>query len=109
GLDDVVGRASPAFTLLGANFIFTWSEKNLVKHMRQYAEFRRAGARIAVYGLTTDDWEYSWMPDPGFIYDPVYTALEDMPAIRSRNDFVIALTHLGVGADKLLARRVNGI
>ena len=108
-LDDVVGRAAPPFALLGANFIFTWDQKNLVKHMRQYVEFKKAGARIAVYGLTTDDWEYSWMAEPGFVHNPIYTAQEDLPALRSRNDYVIALTHLGVSTDKFLAQNTREI
>jgi 2',3'-cyclic-nucleotide 2'-phosphodiesterase (5'-nucleotidase family) len=109
GLDEIVGRANPSFPLLGANFIFTWDQKNLVKHMRQYVELERAGSKIAIYGLTTDDWQYGWMADPGFIYKPEWTAQEDLPKIRARNDYVIALTHLGTTADKRLVKRVKGI
>jgi 5'-nucleotidase/UDP-sugar diphosphatase len=108
-LDQVVGQAKPSFAFLGANFIFDGAYNNLTKYMRQWIEVVRGGAKIAIYGLTTDDSMYSWMSDPGFVYSPEWEAQEDLSKLRARNDYVIALTHLGVGADKHLVRRVNGL
>ena len=42
-------------------------------------------------------------------YKPEWAAKQDLPALRARNDYVIALTHLGVDADRQLVNRVNGI
>lgn len=108
-LDEEVGKAQPSFAFLGANFLFPWSSKNLVKYMRQWLETTRAGVKIAIYGLTTDDMQYSWMASPGMIYNPEWRAKEDLPKLTARNDFVIALTHLGVAADKSLVSHVKGI
>jgi 2',3'-cyclic-nucleotide 2'-phosphodiesterase (5'-nucleotidase family) len=108
-LDEMVGTAKPAFAFLGANFLFGWENPNLVNTMRKSLEIKRAGARIAIYGLTTDEAFYSWMAKPGSIYKPSWTAREDLPELRSRNDYVIALTHLGVQADRYLVSSVRGL
>lgn len=108
-LDAMVGAAKPPFAFLGANFLFGWECPNLVKYMRKALEIKRAGARIAIYGLTTDEAYFSWMAKPGSIYKPSWTAEEDLPELRSRNDYVIALTHLGVHGDRKLVSSVRGI
>lgn len=108
-LDEMVGTARPPFAFLGANFLFGWECPNLVNYMQKALEIRRAGARIAIYGLTTDEAFYSWMAKPGSIYKPSWTAREDLPELRSRNDYVIALTHMGVKADRELVSKVRGL
>lgn len=108
-LDHVVGEVQPSFAFLGANFLFGWAEKNLTRYMHQWLEVVRSGAKIAVYGLTTDEVEYAWMAAPTLIYNPQWRAAEDLPKLRARNDYVIALTHLGVVADESLVRHVSGI
>jgi 5'-nucleotidase/UDP-sugar diphosphatase len=108
-LDLVVGRAKPNFTLLGANFLIGWEHTHLVKYMRQWLEVKRAGARIAIYGLTTDELFYGWAAKPISIYKPAWSASEDLPRLRSRNDYVIALTHMGVTADRNLVTSVPGL
>ena len=63
-LDRAVGAAKPAFAFLGANFLYGWDSTNLVKYMRPSFETKRAGARIAVYGLATDDPFFAWAVAP---------------------------------------------
>jgi 2',3'-cyclic-nucleotide 2'-phosphodiesterase (5'-nucleotidase family) len=77
--------------------------------MKEWADFTRAGARITVLGLTTDDNQYSWMASPGSIYKPEWKAREEIPKFRGKTDNVIALTHMGVAEDKNLAAKVNGL
>jgi 2',3'-cyclic-nucleotide 2'-phosphodiesterase (5'-nucleotidase family) len=107
-LDREIGLAKPPFVFLGANFLFDWDNPNLTKYMRRAFETYRAGARIAVYGLTTDEVLYSWAAKPTLIYKPEWEAAQDLPALRARNDFVIGLTHLGVKIDRQLVERVPG-
>jgi 5'-nucleotidase/UDP-sugar diphosphatase len=108
-LDQLVGRAKPSFAFLGANFLYDYHSPNLGKYMRGSLEVKKAGAKIAIYGLTTDDPQYSWAARPTLIYSPNWKAAEDVPKLRARNDYVIALTHIGVDADKSLISHVPGI
>lgn len=108
-LDGALGKAAPRFPLLGANFIYQNGHRNIARHMKPYVEFDRAGARVAVLGLTTDSVMYDWKAGGGFIYNPIWTAREELPKLRSRNDFVIALTHLGKQTDRELVRHTDGI
>ncbi len=108
-LNRLVQQTQPTFDLLGANFLFSGNLPDLEKHMHRWAEFKKAGARIAVYGLTTSEFLYSWMAEPGLITDPIETAVEDLPEVRSKADFVIALTHLGMKTDKKLVNNTTGI
>ncbi len=107
-LDRLVGRVNPAFRLVCAN-LDAWGDfPNLERHLRPYAEFRRAGARIGVMGLTADAFEYRWRVGQLAI-DSSYEAVSRfLPELRSRNDFVIALSHLGIGDERRLARSTTG-
>lgn len=110
-LNNLVGRVAPTFPLLAANFIFGSSSRALTRHMHKWLELQRAGLRIAILGLTTDEFVFNWaMQDAGgFVHSIEDEARREVPMLRSRNDLVIALTHIGVKADKNLARRVDGI
>jgi hypothetical protein len=62
--------------------------------------------RIAVLGLVGS--ELDW-PDDLKASDPVATATKLIAELRKKADLVIALTHEGMPADKLLAEKVKGI
>ncbi|MGZ3689201.1 MAG: bifunctional metallophosphatase/5'-nucleotidase [Bdellovibrionota bacterium] len=102
-LDRIVGNVKPNFHLLCANFEIWDDLKNLPKYLHPYVELQRAGLKIAVLGLTTDDFEYQWRAGPLVIDPPNEVAAKFVPKLKERNDFVIALTHIGVDADKSLA------
>lgn len=108
-LDRVVGLTKPSFHFLGANFYYHADRKNLARYMEPSAEFNRAGVKIGVLGLTTNQFLYAWRAEDGIIFNPYQTAFEQIDQLRSRNDYVIALTHMGVSADKKLAKRIEGI
>lgn len=108
-LNRIVGAVKPNFALLGANFIFDHSNKNLKKYMRPSIEIKRAGLRIAILGLTTEDFVYNWRAEDGFIWPAHREANDRLPSLSSRNDFVIALTHIGLLEDIKLVRRTSGI
>ena len=108
-LDRIVGQVKPRFALLGANFIFDHSNKNLKKYMRPELEIKRAGLRIAILGLTTEEFVFNWRAEDGFIWPAQREANERLPYLRSRNDFVIALTHIGLRNDINLVRKTAGI
>jgi 5'-nucleotidase / UDP-sugar diphosphatase len=108
-LDWMLGQVRPKFAFLGANFYHTRSEKNLTRYMKPYVELQKGGLNIAVLGLTSHEVFYSWRMEDGFISHPVREARRYLPEIRTQNDLVIALTHIGIKHDMSLGRSTEGI
>ncbi|MBI3544234.1 MAG: metallophosphoesterase [Deltaproteobacteria bacterium] len=106
-LDRLLASTNPKFKLLCANFDVFDGLKHLKKHLKPYAEFKKSGARIAVVGLTTDEWEYGWRAGELVIDPPGEVLPGVLKRLRRKNDFVIALTHVGVDGDKQLAAANN--
>lgn len=77
-----------------------------------YHIFEVGGIRIAVFGLcvpmiTGKMWARHISP---FIFeDPIKTAENLISGIRNKADGVVALTHIGLTADKELSQQVKGI
>jgi 2',3'-cyclic-nucleotide 2'-phosphodiesterase (5'-nucleotidase family) len=108
-MNRIIGHVKPQFALLGANFIFDHSYKHMKKYLRPFIEIKRAGIKIAILGLTTEDFVYNWRAEDGFIWPAHRQAAEELPFLRERNDFVIALTHLGLRSDIKLVSKTAGI
>jgi 2',3'-cyclic-nucleotide 2'-phosphodiesterase (5'-nucleotidase family) len=110
-LDWVIGQSQPLpFQFLGANFHAEPALRpHLAEALKPYARFHKAGARIAVLGLTTPEALYSWRAKESIITSDITEARQRVPELRAQNDFVIALSHLGVSEDQVLARSVPGI
>jgi len=78
----------------------------------RYATFDRDGLRVTVFGLSvpciTERMLVSKVSE--FYFDqPISAAAEIVPALRSKCDLLIALTHIGIKADRELAEKVSGI
>lgn len=111
-------RAWANFPLLSANI-----RRDDGSHaFEPYRIFERGGWRIAVVGLTTDDTPKLVMPDHlrGLkVASPSAEIAALLPALRTRADIVVALTHMGhypggahgvnAPGDVEMARAVNGI
>jgi len=70
------------------------------------------GIKVGILGLTTKEIVaiVSRAPNGGVaVSDPITAAAALVPEIRKKADIVVALTHLGVDADRALASRVPGI
>ncbi len=68
--------------------------------------------KVGIFGLTSRDVDKKMMEQrfPGvWVDDPVTTASVLLPKLRKKADLIVALTHIGVGKDKELARSVKGI
>lgn len=97
------------FALLSANMR---AARNQELPTLPYVSYEREGIRIAVLGLSvpcvTEKMLVKKVSD--FYFDqPIATAQELVPKLRSEHDLVIALTHIGIKKDRELAEKVSGI
>lgn len=67
------------------------------------------GARIAVFGLTTESPEYPAAKEGLDFLDPFQAAKGLVAKLKEQADIVIALSHLGAAEDERLAREVPDI
>lgn len=105
---------------------FPWLSANVRRNgqpmFEPYRIWHRAGMRIAVFGLTTEDTRLMGVAAryPGTVFEAAIPAAQQLvPALRKQADVVIALTHLGhhvdgrhgrdAPDDVQLARAVPGI
>src|SRR6185312_10535503 len=59
-LDALLGRVNPKFNLVCANFE-KWDDlPNLDRYLKPYVSLKKAGYKIGIIGLTTDEFEYQW-------------------------------------------------
>ncbi len=102
---DTLGRfaAAARFPVLSAN-VDAEAEPTLAGRLRPYALFDHAGLRIAVVGLTTAETLLSSSPGPHVrIGDPGEALIKAAASARAEGaGLVIALSHLGVIADRAL-------
>ncbi len=108
--DRLLGELPEATKVLGANFKFDHAlYPHVASKLLPFVELTRGGLKIAVLGLTTDDVLYSWAAGDISITNPLVKALEMIPVLKSRNDILIVLSHLGTAADIKLVERTAGI
>ena len=96
------------FPVLSANID---AGEELAGLIRSYATFDRAGLRIAVVGLTTEETRTSSSPGAAVIFRPPGPALA-AAAAASRAEgavMVIALSHIGLPGDRDMAQTVPGV
>ncbi|MBY0413216.1 MAG: metallophosphatase, partial [Bdellovibrionales bacterium] len=110
-LDKMLGNIDLNFAFLAANVHAGAEFPNIRDKIKPYQEVEIDGIKIAVLGLTTDEFYFSWSLDGGSeIVDPYKTASEYEDILKKRNnDFIIALTHLGVKKDQKLAKKTSNI
>lgn len=110
-------RAWLQFPMLAANIY-----RNGYRMFTPYHVFDKAGYKIAVMGLTTDDTQKMVLPDNirGIEFrKPIDEAAKLVPELRERADMVIAATHMGhypdgnrgvnAPGDVEMARAVKGL
>jgi 5'-nucleotidase len=102
--------AAAPFPLLSAN-LDTRAEPLLRNRVTGTAILESAGARIGVVGLTTPDTATSSSPGPNLRFtDPMEAAERGAFELRRQGvGTVVALSHLGLAADRRLAAEVEGI
>ena len=107
-LNRILTNTNPQTPFVVANFKIDAGMDALKKHFHPYVTLNRAGLKIAIFGLTTDEFMYKWMAGKGRISAPAVTTKAHVQELRANHDVVIALTHLGVDGDKKLDSQVDG-
>ncbi len=108
GLQSKIGLAR--FPVLCANI--RGSEDAIGPSIRPWMLVERGGYTIALVGLTVPMITRKMLArrfSPYWFDDPIAAASEIVPMLRARADVVIAVTHIGLSADKRLAQDVPGI
>ncbi len=124
-MNDLYGKAPFPFPILSANIDIDKRLTNLRKQVMPAVRIVKDGIRIGIVGLSTTEALYSWIPEvqskksdfklrdytdqnstdkngndivvPGI-------ANQYFQELRKTSDIVIAMTHIGYDADKLLAK-----
>ncbi len=109
-LDRMLGNIHLNFDFLAANIQVSSEYKNIREKLKPYKEIEIDGIKIALLGLTTSEVWYSWSLEENKITNPYKAAEKYEKILKKRdNDFIIALTHLGVNKDKKLAKKTSAI
>ncbi len=106
GREALKKRISEAtFPVLGANV------KGL-EHLKPFVILEPGGLRVAIIGVVTEETPVSTHPRnvTGLRFLPAAEAVEKyVKELRNRVDIIIVLSHIGHGADRMLAEKVKGI
>jgi 2',3'-cyclic-nucleotide 2'-phosphodiesterase (5'-nucleotidase family) len=104
--DKVLSDLELNFKFLAANIIFNDKCPNAINIIRPYSEFTISGIKIGILGVTTNEVFYNWRFGCGKITNPIKSALRYENILRKRNNqIIIALTHLGIDKDSILAKK----
>lgn len=109
-LDKILGEMDLKFSFIAANLQMNFDFKNIRAKIKPFKEFEIDGIKIGVLGLTTNEIFYKWRFEDGQVTNPYTAAKKYEQILKDRNnDFVIALTHIGVLNDIRLAERTKYI
>ncbi len=109
-LDTILGEVDLNFSMVAANISMSPDFKNINEKIKPYKELSIDGFKIAVLGLTTNEIFYKWRLEGGSILNPFRTAQHYEDILKKRNnDYIIALTHIGVLNDIKLAEKTSNI
>lgn len=109
-LDQILGEMDLKFSFLAANISVSDQYPNIQQKIKPFQEIEMDGMKIAILGLTTNEIFYKWRLYGGKIANPYKVAQSYESLLKKRkNDFIIALTHIGVINDIKLAERTRNI
>jgi len=98
--------------VLAANISFNpRPDSPAVDKIRPYIILERNGRKIGIVGLITEETPEQSTPGPGINFNNARKALEAaIKELAAHNvNIIIAVTHLGLENDRLLARAVDGV
>lgn len=109
-LNKILGEMDLKFDLLVANLKAEKQYEHIRNKVKPYKEVEIDGLKVAFLGLTTDEILYRWRLTTGAISRPIEAAQDYEIKLKNRNnDFIIALTHIGVLNDVKLVEKTRYI
>jgi len=109
-LDKILGEIDLKMSFVVANFQMNYDLKNIRAKIKPYKELEIDGIKIGVLGLTTNEIFYKWRFEGGIVSNPYKAAQRYEEVLKNRkNDFIIALTHIGALKDIKLAEKTKYI
>ena len=120
-MDALYGAHPSPFPFLSANLRIHPHLMSLRNQVRPHAQIIRGGVKVGILGLSTHESLYSWIPmvnshrndflilnyqDQG---SSLGIANQEIEVLSQENDLVIALTHIGLGEDRLLAQHSKNL
>lgn len=95
--------------LLAANIKMNPHTPASKKSIQPYRLFEKGNIRIAVIGGTTNEILYKWLFKGNQFSDAAEAINQQAKLLNQSNDLIIALTHIGLEADKILAQKSKSI
>ena len=109
-LDKILGEIDLKFSIVAANLTMNFDYKNIREKIKPFQELTVDGIKFGILGLTTNEIFYKWRFEGGTVTNPYKAAQKYEKILKSRNnDFIIALTHIGVLKDIKLAEQTKNI
>ncbi len=96
------------FPVLCANIRTVGDQTNL-KNVKPYTVIVINGVRIGIIGVSAKRISEYPQAEGFIVEDPVVAATKLFPEVRAASDITIALTHIGLDADKALAKALPGL
>lgn len=105
-LDNILNELDFSYSLLAANVNIPTRYRGIKEKLLPYKEMEVSGIKFGIIGLTTDELFYTWRFEAGAITSPGKALLKYEDILKKRkNDFIIAVTHIGYKNDIKIAKK----
>ena len=109
-LNRMLKKANPSFPILATNMSVKPFYTSVREHVKGVVIKEYDGVKIAFIGLTTDQFVFKWRLLNGTISKPIKSAKKIVKKLKKNGiDYIVAINHLGLVEDRLLAEEVPGI
>lgn len=109
-LDKILGELDLKMSYICANLQMNHDFKNIRAKIKPYKELEIDGIKLGFIGITTNEIFYKWRFEGGLVTNPYKSAQHYEEVLKNRkNDFIIALTHIGALKDIKLAEKTKYI
>lgn len=109
-LNDIMNEVDIKMNLTTANIKVPARFKGLREKIKPFVEYKVGDLKFAFMGLTTNEIFYTWRLYQGQVTSPKQEAKKLEKVLKDRgNDFIFAVTHIGVLKDMSLANATKHI
>jgi len=109
-LKNAIVQSRAKFDFLSANIRYNNDTTGLSQLVKPFVVKSVGNVRVGIFGLTTTSTVFYGESTPITFDSTIATARRMVDSLKARNvDLIVALTHLGLGEDRTIARSVSGI